>query len=155
VAATQVFLIALSLVAEVFGIGLAVREVIQRRTHVQNYRERPHVGEGLREHHLAREGAGRGSEPPSVEERLDALERSVEAMREEVPRAEGRALEQAKEHAARVVDDAQATAHHEVDGVRQLLLHVTEPNRDVWTSLGLFVLGVALESLASALGVQG
>ena len=37
--------------------------------------------------------------------------------------------------------------------MRDLLLRVTEPTWQVWTSLGLLVLGVALQSLASALGV--
>ncbi len=43
-------------------------------------------------------------------------------------------------------------AQREVGAVRGLLLRVTEPNWQVWTSLGLLVLGVFLQSLASVLG---
>ena len=75
-------------------------------------------------------------------------------MRGEVTDAERRAVHKARDYASQVAAEVLDDARREVGAVRDLLLRVTEPNWQVWTSLGLLVLGVALQSLASALGVS-
>lgn len=63
-------------------------------------------------------------------------------------------MEKAKAHVSEVALDVQARGMCDVNDVRDLLLRVTEPTWPVWTSLGLLVLGVALEASASALGAD-
>ena len=156
--AAQLALIVAGLLAEVVGIALAVWEVSKRRNYVREYRERPRVATGLGSGTWGFRGRAEGrapGEPPTVEQRLDALEAGLGAVRDEVEHAERRAVEVAKAHVSEVSLDVQARAKRDVDEVRDLLLRVTEPTWPVWTSLGLLVLGVALQSLASALGVNG
>lgn len=157
--AAQLALIVAGALAELVGIALAVWEVRQRREYVQEYRI------GLQTVYGRARGSATSStmaaistvtegEPPTVEQRLTALEAALGAVRGEVSDAERRAVETAKAHASEVAGDALQDAQREVGEVRALLLRVTEPNWQVWTSLALLLLGLALQSLASALGVD-
>ncbi len=153
--AAQLALIFAGLLAELVGIGLAVWEVRKRRNDVDEYRERPHRVTASRTTTWSVESGSEGGapgEPPTVEQRLASVEAGLRAVQDEVQEAERRAVEQAKAHVAQVSLDVQATAKRDVDEVRDLLLRVTEPTWQVWTSLGLLVLGVFLQSLASVLG---
>lgn len=155
VAVTQLALIVAGLLAELGGIGLAVCEVRQRRIYVQEYRSSMQTVYGRARLEaaaptLSATGTVTGGEPPTVEQRLDVLEAWIGAVRGEVSNATRRAVETAKAHTSDVLEDAQ----REVGEVRALLLRVTEPTPQVWTSLGLLVLGVVLQSLASALGAR-
>jgi hypothetical protein len=153
----QLTLIVVGGIAELAGIAFAVREAIQRRAYVRDYQERPRSGTGsgvTTWTGTARGTAPRIGDPPTVEKRLDAVERDLEAMRGEVAQVERRTLKRTGQEAARLAGDAQVRTRRQVDEVRDLLLKVTEPNRQVWASLGLLVLGVVLQSVASALGVN-
>ncbi len=154
--AAQLSLIVVGLLAELVGIGLAVWEVRKRRNDVQEYREHPRVvsGSGVGTFSVtARDESHVPGEPPTVEQRLEAVEAGLRSVQHEVEQAERRAVEKAKAHVAEVSLDVQARAKRDMGEVRDLLLRVTEPTWPVWTSLGLLVFGVALQSLASALGV--
>jgi hypothetical protein len=156
VVAAQLALIVAGLLAELVGVGLAVWEVHKRRRDVQEYRERPRVVTGSGRATWSVRGRGEGhapGEPPTVEQRLDRLEAALRAVRDEVEHAERRAVEKAKAHVSEVALDVQARAKRDMGEVRDLLPGVTEPTWQVWTSLGLLVLGVFLQSLASVLGV--
>ena len=85
-----------------------------------------------------------------MEQRVTALEEGVWPAIEEAQR---QAVDKANAHADSAVEAARSTAQRDTDELRGLLLRVTEPNWQVWTSLGLIVGGLTLQTVASALGV--
>jgi hypothetical protein len=96
-------------------------------------------------------GTVTGGEPPSLEQRVAALEEGVWPAIEEVQR---QALDSANARTDSAVEAVRSTAQRDTDELRGLLLRVTEPNWKVWTSLVLIVGGLTLQTVASALGVM-
>ena len=156
VVAAQLTLVVVGLFAELVALGLAVWEVHLRRVYVQEHRERPRsvAGSGTAMWSVRAKGVGARAwrEPPTIEQRLDALEAGLTAVHDDAQHAERGAVEKAKAHVADVSLDVQARAERDMREVRDLLLSVTAPTWQVWTSLGLLVLGVVLQAIASGLG---
>ena len=156
-ATAQHVLIGLGALAELAGIVLAVLEVRQRREDVKGYRERPRSVSASRavswnvEHAL---DVDRPGDARTVEQRLEALEADQRAHQDVVEAAKQQAVEAAKVHAEAMSTGLQAKADRDVSEVRDLLLRVTDPTWPVWTSLFLLVTGLALQAVASWLGVK-
>ncbi len=136
---------------------LAVLEVLKRREDVKGYRERPRSVSASRAVSWNAERAPDADRPGDTrtgEQRLEALEADQRARQDVVEAAKQQAAEAAKMHAEAMSTGLQAKADRDVSEVRDLLLRVIKPTWPVWTSLFLLVIGLALQAVASWLGVK-
>lgn len=152
----QLVLVLVGVAAEVCGLVLACKEVVQRRADLGTDRSR------LRRVTSSRATSWDVARPGTVqvepdlrtpeEKRLAALETEVAALRDELT-AEACARASVQEQAASAAQTVRTDLGRNVDEVRDLLHQVTAPNRRTWWSLGLLFGGLALQALAAVLGI--
>lgn len=151
-------LVIVGFLMEAAGIALAVQEVNDRRKRVRAYQTRKQVvfGSGAAETSVVAFGMGAvvGGDPPTLEQRIEALEAGTTAMRAEIKEAARQAEKKAKDAADALVRDVRHAIEQDVNGVREFLLDVTKPTRALWASLALLFSGLLLQSVANVLSVQ-
>jgi hypothetical protein len=152
------FMVVTGALLELAGIGLAMREVIHRRRGVRAHENRPGSGYGVGfltagVGTLTAEGSSRSDGPPSLEQRVEALESAVPALRDELKAAEQRARDSAQHVAGTLTKALDNHLTQTIEGVRRLLLDVTRPSVSAWLSIGLLSGGLALQSIANVVQV--
>ena len=140
---------------ELAGIVLAWRELRQRRRDVRAFEAIPPSGYGRGFLYVDAHGGGHASrpEPPTLEDRVEALERAVPALRAEQRAAEVRARQNAKRVAERLTQDLGRSVTDRLDAVKTLLLNATRPTRTAYAAIGLLVGGLLLQSAANLVQV--
>lgn len=152
------FLILAGAGLELAGVGLALREVYNRRKQVRAHEARatPAYGVGFAE--LSGSGSlttGAPPAKPTLEQRVEALESAVPDLRAEQEAAERRARESAERVARTMTAALENHLSQTIEGVRTLLLDVTRPTAAVWSSVVLLVVGLGLQTAANVLQVVG
>ncbi len=151
------FLILLGGLLELAGIGLALREIGNRRREVEAHERRPisaYAVVSLGGSGSLTVGSAQPAEPPLLEQRMEALERALLDLRADQSAAQQRAEQNAKQVAENLTNALQDHLAANIDGVRTLLLNVTRPTASAWWSIRLLVAGLALQTLANVVQVM-
>jgi hypothetical protein len=143
-------LILVGFLLELIGIGLARRELHRRRREVEAHKVPPISGYGEASG-LLTVGSASPAEPPSLEQRIRALE---EASPVEQKASEQRAREIAKQAAETRTNALGAHLSTNIDDVRRLLLDFTQPTASARWSIRLLVAGLGLQTLANVVQVM-
>jgi hypothetical protein len=147
-------LILVGFLLELIGIGLARRELHRRRREVEAHKVPPISGYGVvsvEASGLLTVGSASPAEPPSLEQRIRALE---EASPVEQKASEQRAREIAKQAAETRTNALGAHLSTNIDDVRRLLLDFTQPTASARWSIRLLVAGLGLQTLANVVQVM-
>jgi hypothetical protein len=146
-------LIAAGFLLELAGIGLALREIRERRRAVKAYRARPARGyaAGTLSFSSSASGSGgsSGAEPPSLETRVAALEQAIPALRAEQEASARRSMKHSEAVAKSQTDALGRYLGDTIADIRALLLVATAPTPGSWWSVGLLIAGLVAQTWAN------
>lgn len=152
--AVVLILVIVGTVLELAGICLAAREVKDRRRELANYEARSVslYASGLIRAEGTATATETGGDPPTLEQRVVALEGQLAALPATIRASAEQARTDSEQAARMMLNDVRRSLQDDVDGVRAFLLRVTAPTREVWASLGLLVVGLLLQCAANVVG---